>query len=45
MAEVALIFALGLLVLSMLYLGVELERTRAVLEPIATSPLVRALSR
>lgn len=34
----------GFLALAMLYLAVELERTRAVLEPIATSPLVRALS-
>lgn len=43
--DIALMIVLGLLTLAMLYLSVELERTRAVLEPIATSPLVQALSR
>lgn len=42
--DIALVAALGLLVGAMIYLAVELEKTRRVLEPIATSPLVRALS-
>ncbi len=44
-AEVTLIALLGGLVLAMLYLAVQLEKTRRVIEPIATSPIVAALTR
>lgn len=44
-AEIVLIAMLGGLILAMVYLAIQLERTRRVMEPIARSPLVQALTR